>query len=111
MENLRLEQMQRKQKSERAVRRHQLKLVEKRKQMQRVQRLRNAQMAKKLTRLLGNEKKLQKDYDEVVSKCQIMEQQLKEVQHEKEKLVTKFNALADRVLTQQSLIYDDKKVL
>ena len=40
-----------------------------------------------------------------------MEQQLKKLQHENEKLVTKFNALADRVLTQQSLIDDDKKVL
>ena len=54
MENLRCKKKER----EAAVRRHQLKLVEKRKQMQWIQRLRNAQMAKKLTKLLEKENKL-----------------------------------------------------
>ena len=39
-----------------------------------------------------------------------MERQLKEVQCENEKLVTKLNALAYRVITQQCLIDDNKKV-
>ena len=40
-----------------------------------------------------------------------MEQKLEEAHSKKEKLITKFNALEDRVLTQQSLLNDDKKVL
>ena len=54
---------------------------------------------------------LQKEQNEVVAKCQVMEQQFKEIQHENEKLITKLNALENRVLTQQSLIDDDRKVL
>ena len=47
----------------------------------------------------------------MAAKWKVIEQKLEEAHHEKEKLITKVNALEDRVLTQQSMLYDDKKVL
>lgn len=59
---------------------------------------------------METEKEL-KEYGELVTKCQVMEQKLEEAHSEKEKLVAKVNTLEDRVLTQPSLVDDDKKVL
>lgn len=70
-----------------------------------------------MSKLMETEKEL-KEYGELVTKCQVMEQKLEEAHSEKEKLVAKVNALVakvnaleDRVLTQPSLVDDDKKVL
>ena len=64
-----------------------------------------------MSKLIESTKKLRKEYDELAAKYGVMEQKLEEAHSEKEKLITKFNALEDRVLTQQSLLNDDKKVL
>ena len=111
MEKLRCEQIKKKKECERAARRRTVKLVEKRKQMQRIQRFKNAEKVKKMSKLIENEKKLRKEYDELAAKYRVMEQKLEEVHSEKAKLITTVNALKDRVLTQQALLDDDKKVL
>ena len=111
MEKLRCEQIKKKKECERAARKHALKLMEKRKHMQRIQRFKNAEKVKKMSKLIESEKKLRKEYDELAAKYGVMEQKLEEAHSEKEKLITKVNTLEDRVLTQQSLLDDDKKVL
>ena len=68
-------------------------------------------MAKKLAKLVEKDKNMRKMCEKMSAKCQDMEQKLKDTQHENKKLFAKFNTLADRVITQQSLMDDDKKVL
>jgi len=62
-----------------------------------------------MSKLIETEKKLRKEYDELAAKCKFMEQKLKEAHSKKEKLITKVNALEDQILTQQSLLDNDKK--
>ena len=64
-----------------------------------------------MSKLIENEKRLRKEYDELAAKCKVMEQKLEEAHCEKEKLITKVNVLEDQVITQQSLLDNDKKVL
>ena len=49
--------------------------------------------------------------EKMSAKCQDMEQKLKDTQHENKKLFAKFNTSADQVITQQSLMDDDEKLL
>ena len=58
--------------------------MEKRKQMQRIQRFKNAEKVKKMSKLIESEKKLRKEYDEVAAKYGVMEQKLEEAHSEKE---------------------------
>ena len=110
MEKLRCEQIKKKNECKRAARRHTLKLVKKRKQMQQIQHFKNAEKVKKMSKLIDGEKKLRKEYDELAAKYGVMEQKFEETHSEKAKFIT-INALKDRVLTQQALLDDDKKVL
>jgi len=61
-------------------------------------------MAKKLAKLVEKDKNTRKMCEKMSAKCQDMEQKLKDTRHENKKLFVKFNALADRVIAQQSLM-------
>ena len=71
----------------------------------------NAEKVKKMSKLIESEKKLRKEYDKLAARYGVMEQKLEEAHSEKAKLIITVNALKDRVLTQQALLDDDKKVL
>ena len=62
-----------------------------------------------MSKLIDNEKRLREEYDELAAKCKVMEQKLEEAHCEKEKLITKVNVLEDQIITQQSLLDNDKK--
>ena len=83
MEKIRCEQIKKKKECERAARRHALKLMEKRKQMQRIQQFKNAGKVKKINKLIESEKKLRKEYDELTAKYGIMERTLEEAHSKK----------------------------
>ena len=46
--------------------------------MQRIQRFKNAEKVKKMSKLIESEKKLRKEYDELAAKYGVMEQKLEE---------------------------------
>ena len=62
-----------------------------------------------MSEVIESEKKLRKEYDELAARCEVMEQKLEKAHSEKEKLIINVNTLEDRVVTQQSLLDDDKK--
>ena len=61
MEKLRCEQIKRKRECERAAMRHTLNVMEKRKRMQEIQRFKNAEKVKKMSKLIESKKKLRKE--------------------------------------------------
>ena len=62
-----------------------------------------------MSEVIESKKKLRKEYDKLAARCEVMEQKLEEAHSEKGKLIINVNVLEDRVLTQQSLLDDDKK--